>query len=180
MADSVRQDVNGDPGDACRRAARSRSRWGRRRPMSPAPALRPRAVDAILRHVASRRHELCDLVHTSSDFQTGAVVYELANFELVGAHFCHRASPLPCGKNSTAGDRRAQPAAPASARCRHVEAGRDALSGRGLNDITHQWEWLRSIRTAPTRYSRGTTAPAWLERRLGRKAKHSIPGSFHQ
>ena len=31
-------------------------------------------------------------------------------------------------------------------------------------DATHRWEWLRPVRTAPTRYSRGTTAPAWLER----------------
>jgi hypothetical protein len=43
------------------------------------------ALDAISRLVASRRHELCDLVHSGSELRTGVVVYELANFELVNA-----------------------------------------------------------------------------------------------
>jgi hypothetical protein len=48
------------------------------------------------------------------------------------------------------------------------------------NDATHRWEWLRPTGTAPARYSLETTAPAWIERRRGRKAKHSIRGSFRQ
>ena len=45
------------------------------------------ALDAILRLIASWRHELCNLVHTGFDyFRTGPVVDDLADFELVIAH----------------------------------------------------------------------------------------------
>jgi hypothetical protein len=43
------------------------------------------ALGAISGLVASRRHELHDLVHSGSELRTGVVVYELADFELVKA-----------------------------------------------------------------------------------------------
>ena len=55
------------------------------------------ALDAILRLIASWRHELCNLVHTGFDyFRTGPVVDDLADFELVIAHLV-AASREPAG-----------------------------------------------------------------------------------
>jgi hypothetical protein len=47
-------------------------------------------LDTILWLVVSRRHELCGLIHASSLTRTGLVFHELADFELVNAHWLSR------------------------------------------------------------------------------------------